>query len=456
MSLQSRLMMVLTALLCVLLTAVLLISYDKGVHEVEEFLDGQLALSNRLLDAQVQGMLSNGSIQADAAGEPPVLVEILERADRGEYEPELAFKVWDSAGRILLHSDNAAEMPRLAAAEDQEVSYAGRQWLISAHHSKTGSYVIQTAHPLETRDVVGLDVMWRVISPLLIGIPLLLVAVYFAIKKTFKPVFQLGKSINQRSVTDTEPIPLDDVIEELKPLIRSFNSLLARMNQSLKNEQQFTANAAHELRSPIAGIKVQAQVAALSSDGKVKNKSVQQILLGIQRCERLINQMLRLARLDPSQPDTIKRENVAVRQVVRDAIEVAANLVSERQQKVVVEGEHQESVAAVDRELLATALSNLIENASKYSPVGSDIRVWFTQSNNDVCFMVTDQGSGIPEQEIDRLMQRFARGDNIAGQTGAGLGLAIVERIVKLHGGRFELRPNEDVGMSASICIPLG
>ena len=452
-SLQARLLLSVSVILLTLLTAVTVISYDKGVHEVEEFLNGQLALSHRLIDAQVQNTMKSSVLPRMSNSQDRTLIEMIANDDRSEYEPELAFKVWNMSGSVVLQSSNAIDMPKLQIGREQEVNFDGRSWLIRNHLSSTGMYVIQTAHPLGTRALVGLDVMWRVISPLLIGIPIGLFLLYVAIRRTFRPIQQLSNQIADRDVFDTTPIILTDVIKELKPLISSFNQLLTRITKSYKSEREFTANAAHELRSPIAGIKIQAQVAEVSTDPIVKRNALRQVLLGIKRCERLISQMLRLAKLDPDHPDTLKLERVAASEIALDAIEVVASEVRDREQRILFDDRTQNLMINADSDLLSTALSNLLENASKYSPSHTVIQLVLAQRGEQVRFEIRDEGPGLPPDDLDRLKQRFARGSDTAGQTGAGLGLSIVEKIVKLHRGKLTLSSEVGQGLSVVICV---
>ncbi len=455
-SLQSRLMVLVSLSTILIFTIAVWFGYQKGRHEVEEFLDGQLMLSTRLLQAQMHHSVGAGKVSAsqeDTAHPYRDLIEILAKDDRGPYEPELAFKIWGASGQLLLQSSNANEMPRLSQGAGQESSFDGRLWRISSKKTEEGSFYIQTAHPLDTRHSVGLDVAFNVLSPLLLGLPFLLALVYCAIRNATKPIRLMSEKIKNKKIGDTTEIPMDQVLDELQPLIHSFNILLNRLNMTFANERQFTANAAHELRSPIAGIKIQAQLAFSAREPTIKDRAISQVVSGIRRCEKLIEQMLRLARLDPAHPDSLNMHLTSISMLTREAIRLEQLGADEKNQRIVFSDCSDAIELVCDRELILVAVSNLISNAVKYSPNNSEINVKILVLKELIEISVVDCGPGIPESELAQITQRFSRGTNAFGNEGSGLGLSIVERIVQIHHAVLKVKNLVPNGLYVSILL---
>jgi two-component system sensor histidine kinase QseC len=455
-SLQSRLMVLISLSTILIFAVAVWFGYQKGRHEVEEFLDGQLMLSTRLLDAQMShsiGALKNNTVLQNGVQPYRDLIEILAKDDRGPYEPELAFKIWDVSGQLLLQSSNAKEMPRLSQGPGQEAYFDGRLWRIASKKTNGQSLYIQTAHPLDTRHSVGLDVALNVMSPLLLGLPFLLALVYFSIGNATKPIRLLSENIKNKKIGDTTLIPMDQVLNELQPLINSFNILLNRLNRTFASERQFTANAAHELRSPIAGIKIQAQLAFSSRDPAIKEKAIGQVVMGVRRSEKLIEQMLRLARLDPDHPDNLNMDSTNVAVLVREAIRLEQSSAEEKNQRLVFYDCPDTISVVCDRELILVAVANLLGNAVKYSPQHSEILIKILLFKESIEISVSDQGPGVPESELVHITKRFSRGMNAYPNEGSGLGLAIVERIVHIHHATLEIKNLVPNGLFVGISL---
>ena len=447
-SLQTRLMVLISLSTILIFAVAVWFGYQKGRHEVEEFLDGQLMLSTRLLEAQMHHSESPGQLHSQPYRD---LIEILAKDDRGPYEPELAFKIWNASGQLILQSSNADGMPRLDRGPGQESFFNDRLWRVSSKKTDGNAFYIQTAHPLDTRHSVGLDVAFNVMSPLLLGLPFLLTLVFFAIRNSLKSIRLLGKKIQEKKIGDTTQIPLDQVFQELQPLINSFNILLNRLNITFASERQFTANAAHELRSPIAGIKIQAQLAFSARDPAIKDRAIGHVVSGILRCEKLIGQMLRLARLDPDHPENLNMHSVSIAGLVKEAIALEQSGADEKKQRIVSVDCPDSVEVMCDHDLMLVALSNLIGNAIKYSPNCSEISVRIQVLQETVQVSISDQGPGIHESELANITKRFARGANSSTNEGSGLGLAIVERIIQIHHAALEIKNLDSNGLEVSI-----
>jgi two-component system sensor histidine kinase QseC len=242
-------------------------------------------------------------------------------------------------------------------------------------------------------------------------------------------------------------LPASQAPAEVRPLIDSLNALLARLAATLENERRFTADAAHELRTPLAALKVQAQVALASDVGEEQRHALRQVLAGTERAARLVNQLLRLARLDPlGRLD--RSDHVVLAAVVEEAADALAPLALAKRQVLQVHLPEPDVSAPGDADLLGTALRNLLDNAIRYSPEGSEIEMG--AEADGPCLWVSDEGPGAPPEQLSRLTERFFRG-TAEGAEGSGLGLAIVRRIAELHGARLTLANRPGKGMRAEL-----
>ena len=250
-----------------------------------------------------------------------------------------------------------------------------------------------------------------------------------------------------RSPENLSPLAGRAAPREAQPLVAAINRLLYRLNGSLENERRFTADAAHELRTPLAAARVQTQVAMLSTDMDKRNHALAQTLAGLDRATRLVEQMLRLARLDPlaTLPDPTA---VDLSQLARDV--VAGSLDATRKCVIDVDIDDEKIVVEGVPDLLQVALRNLVDNAVRYSPEGSRITVALRREHGQPVLSVADNGPGVSETELPRLVERFYRSPEVVAE-GSGLGLTIVHRIAELHGARLELANRAAGGLEARL-----
>lgn len=438
-SIRTQLLLTISIALMVIWGVVAWLAYDKGLHEAEELMDGQLALSARLLDGQIKHEeISHPNVwypvqSGSSEMTNPALIENLDPEGRLPYEQELAFQIWTVNGVLKLYSENALGMIRSSVQGYGHQEFNDLLWRTYTKTTLDGNYVIQVAHPLNTRDRIGLDVAWRVIIPLLIALPLLILAMGWAINRSLMPLNRVANDLVRRKKVELEPIPLQGVPREILPIIQAFNVLLARVSSSIQHERRFTSNAAHELRTPLAGIKLYAQLAESTTEPAEREKFLSQVLNGIARADRLVEQMLSLARLDPDS-SVLKRdqEQIDIRTLLLEVQDMEEINIRNRHQKVELDIPADATFVMGYEDLLLVALRNLIGNASKYSPPQTVIQLGSWRSDDSFGLYVQDQGTGIAQDELPTITQRFKRGKEVTAE-GSGLGLAIVERIAEIH-----------------------
>ena len=425
-SLRRRLLraVLLAALLSFTLSGVL--TYREAQHEAEEMMDGHLAQSARLLLALVR---DNESHLSDLA----TRLATVRSDQRNLYEPPLEFQIGRADGSLLLRSERAPRASLSASPGYSIIDHEGRPWRILDLKSASGDYQVQVGQAIELRDRAALEVAGQSVLPVVLISPLLLLLIYFSIRRGMKPLDDLATDVASRSPENLMPLASRHAPREVQPLVAALNRLLYRLRDTLDAERRFTADAAHELRTPLAVVKVQAQVAQRSVDDDDRGHALMQVVAGTDRATRVLEQLLRLARLDPlaglPHPATIDLAELA-RQVVADAGPAAKERNLRLQAtSVCVRG---------DAELLQILLRNLLDNALRYTPAGAAITVFAGLQASEVRLGVADDGPGVAPDDLPRLVERFYRGREASAE-GSGLGLAIAQRIAELHGAHFEV-----------------
>jgi len=415
------------------------VSYLKARHEAGELLDGQLAQSSKLLMAQAEHEME------DLAEVAALVEEVVDRVDH-PYEQPLEFQIWGADGRLLLKSNDAPSVPLSRADGYSDIRHAGKPWRMFSIWSPDHRFQVQVAEPLAGREQVALDVAMQVGLPIILVLPLIALVIFWAVRHALRPMEELAGTVATRTAANLTPLQTDGLPREVLSLAVALNRLLDRLNHALDSERRFTADAAHELRTPLAAIQIQAQVALASQKEEGRAHALEQVLAGTRRATRLVEQLLRLARLDPlaGLPTTHSIELTAlVRQVVEELH------LGSQAERLRVEVLDNTSVAG-DPDLLRVALRNLLDNALRYSPPGSRITLGASLENGAPRLWVDDNGPGVAEEELPRLTERFYRGGEVT-QGGSGLGLAIVARIAQLHGARLSLENRAEGGLRAML-----
>lgn len=441
-SLRWRLLRTVSIVSLVIWALTGLLSYLQARHEAEEFLDGHLASSARTLLALVH----------DNEAQLPDLKARLDGTRRQQheiYDPQLEFQVGKADGTILLRSRNAPEIPMRGVAGFIDIERDDQSWRLYNLAPPDENYRIQVAQPMDLREKAALEVAMRTVEPVGVILPLLLLLIYFSIRRGLRPLEALAADVSARTPENLSALTSRAVPLEALPLVAAVNRLMFRLGETLENERRFTADAAHELRTPLAAVKTQAQVALMSQDPQAREHALRQLLTGADRAGRLIEQLLRLARLDPlsSLPDgravdlyDLARETVA--DMLDNALSRGHSLdIQAAGGPVVVNGDHG---------LLAVALRNLIDNALRHTPTGGHVMVRVGNDNGHAELSVLDDGPGVEADELPHLCERFHRGRETQAE-GSGLGLAIVRRIADLHGASPQFENGPQGGFIARI-----
>jgi two-component system sensor histidine kinase QseC len=428
-SLRNRLLLTLLPATLVMWALVGVIIYAATQNEVDELIDAQLAQSARLLLNLMGHELKEEESMADEFSDDDIAQQFSEFTHR--YEQQLAFQMWLLRENRIWLRTNSAPLYRLAERdagfEDRVIE--GNRWRIYVVTDADRTIQVQVGENSERRQALRDYIAWRVLIPILLAVPLLAFMIWYGVSRAMAPLRNIAADVKNRRPDNLHPIGGAVVPLETQPLIDALNALFQRLQQAFETERRFTADAAHELRTPLAALKTQAQVALRATDDAERRQALAQVVNGVDRATHLAQQLLTLARIDPTlwvgrdQVDLPALAAEVLAEIAPAALARAIDLGLEARASAIVRG---------DRAMLAILLRNLVDNAIKFTPTGGKVEVRVGRDGERIVLSVDDSGTGIPPQERTRVFERFYRRiDALA--PGSGLGLSIVKRIADLH-----------------------
>jgi two-component system sensor histidine kinase TctE len=326
-----------------------------------------------------------------------------------------------------------------AHGNDVRIAYAWREFRPNGGAPRYA--LVQVAETLEKRSHLANEIIRGVIVPQFIVLPIAVVLVWFGLSRGLAPLAALQARIRARDPNDMSPIDPRGAPEEISPVVASFNELLERLSRNMQMQQRFLADAAHQMKTPLAGLRTQAELALRETDPQQLKRSLRQIATSTERATHLINQLLALAQAEHQATDPARFEVVELNALARSVVqESVPDAISKRVDLGFEPAEQPTRIVAVPL-LLREMLLNLVDNALRYTPQGGSVTVRIRQQGETAFIDVEDTGPGIPEAERQRVFDRFYRilGTNVDG---SGLGLAIVREIVERHDGLLRVGPN--------------
>lgn len=417
-------------------------------------------IADELFDAQMAQMASS---LIDASAAPDFVFQLWRIEDAAHPHHHHQREVARPA-TLLVHSAAAPQTPLVDHDGFSERLWGNELWRFYSVRDHDGDYQAQVGQRHDLRYALARDAAGHMLMPLLAGLPLLALAIWLAVGSALRPLSATTKAVAARRPEQLEALPIAPAPAEVLPLIDALNALFARIRRTLDSERQFTANAAHELRTPLAALKTQAQVALRAETGSrhdatadaARQHALEQVIAGVDRMTRLTEQLLTLARLDPEQT-TLARIPVDLAAI---AIDVCALLEPGAHARGVELSLACEALAAdatrVDgvAELLGAVLRNLVDNAIRHAR--GAVVVSLQRAADRIELHVDDDGPGIAPAQRQQALERFERlgecGEDAAG--GSGLGLSIAARICELHGGELLLGDSPRGGLRATVCLP--
>ncbi len=436
-SLQARLLALLLSLVTIVWLGAAVLTWVDVQHELDELLDGHLAQAAALLVVQ--------QARSDDHDDD----EVTDAPSLHKYAPKVAFQVFHE-GRLMMRSANAGTAPlstRTLGFSTVQLNNH-ESWRVFATRGGESDVQVFVGEQTDTRDDILWAILQGVLLPLLLALPLLALLLWWAVRHGLEPLRQLSQALGRRQPQALEPVVLKDVPTEIEPLVQALNGLFGRIDAMVTSERRFTSDAAHELRTPIAAIRTQAQVAlGAGNDAAQRDHALQFTLAGCDRATRLVEQLLTLSRLESaanpgaSLPlNTLIDLSALTRRTCADLAPAAL----QRQQELVLEAPAVCLVAG-DETLLGVLVRNLVDNALRYSPPEATVQVSVAMQSGQVELQVQDSGAGLTEPEIARLGERFYR---VLGsdQPGSGLGWSIVKRVAAVFSAHIRIQRSSLLG----------
>ncbi|MDG1733012.1 MAG: ATP-binding protein [Thalassotalea sp.] len=403
--------------------------YSASMERAEQLFDGQLkSLANAL-----------------------IIIETKDKSIGTGQHSEFAFQIWKNK-QLFLHSDNT---PRTAIKNFNEgfsdINFSGKRWRSFSYTDEVNDKWIIVAQPIATRFELAEEMTLAAVSPLVFSIPLIALFISFAVKRSLKPINQLSQLLNAKQAKDLTPISIERNSKELMPITDTLNDLLLRLGDAFTREQRFAADVAHELRTPISVVKVNAHNLKNECDKLMINNQDTEVNFadleqGIDRLASVVEQILLLNKTNHEHL-SVHFSQLNLQRLGQEVISEIYNEIDQQQQSIELDAD--QLFINGDEVSLKIALQNLILNASKYAGRKCHIKVTVKELAGLLHLSVEDTGPGIEASELPKVLQRFYRGESLLQQStikGSGLGLSIVKQIANLHNAKLELAASQDLG----------
>ncbi|MCC2956119.1 sensor histidine kinase N-terminal domain-containing protein [Massilia sp. IC2-477] len=435
-SLRGRLLWYLLAAITIAALAQASIAYRTALHDADQIFDyhmQQMALSLRsgtpLSNTEAQRRL-------EAQTDKP-----------GTNNDDMVVQMWSPDGVQVFHSVSRAKLPQRAVLGFSNVKANNTVYRVFS--IQTENQTVQVAQDLAVRRNMAGNLALRTLGPIAVMMPILMLVVWWVVSGSLDPVARVRSQVASRQADDLSPVSEAGLPDEVRPLVQELNLLFGRVKTAFDAQQTFVADAAHELRTPLAALRLQAQSLDRAESPEARKLAVSRLTAGIDRATRLVEQLLVLARQEAAATSTAARPvdlSDLARRTVADLAGVAAA-------KGVDMGVHHADPATVEGQpdALHILLRNLVDNAIKYTPQGGTADISVRSEAGNISVTVEDSGPGIPPEERERVFDRFYR---VAGSeaAGSGLGLAIIKAIAERHGATLALGQSERLGgLSATV-----
>jgi two-component system sensor histidine kinase QseC len=432
-SLQGRLLVLVLGTVVTVWLAAAVGTWLDASHELDELLDGHLAQAAALLVVQQASEVGDDDHRVDA----PTL---------HRYAPKVAFQVWHE-GRLSVRSSNAPAQPMVPSDQRLEggfttVQLEGKAWRVFVTDGAERDVRVYVGEQLESRAAILWALLRATLTPMAVALPLLTLAAWWAVRRGVAPMRKLGRALAGRDPRTLQPVEVAGAPSEMVPMLDALNSLFGRIGSLMESERRFTSDAAHELRTPIAAVRTQAQVALAEADADLRRHALQSTLEGCDRAARLVDQLLTLSRVEAG--STPVKASLDLSALARSVAAEVAPWALEKQQSFELEASQGCPVLA-EETLMRVLLRNLLDNAVRYSPPYARVRVQVRPEEGGVLLRVEDSGPGLADADAQRLGERFFRVLG-SGQSGSGLGWSIVRRIAAVHGAKVHVGRSAELG----------
>jgi len=413
---------------------------------IQPYLDAQLIRASDLI-----GILNRSTTSTEKIKNEIIAYLLRTQSITGQ---KFLFQVWGKDGKRLMHSPNYPEISLKDAPvgfSDREIQ--GNDWRIYGTYDKNQGVKIVVAELYNLRRELADDIARSNANILLITYPVFGILVWFIISVALRSITRVTTEISNRASTFLEPVQLTEIPNEIKPLVAELNQLFIRLKLAFERNKRFAADAAHELRTPLAALKTHVQVALKADNDADRTKALKKVIESVDRSSHVVAQLLTLSRLGEEEALT----DIKPVDLHKLAIEIIAFLAPHALEKNIeleLAPAPREGTILGNDTALGILIRNIVDNAIRYTPSGGEIKVAIIDTGTKVIFRVTDTGSGIPPELRERVFERFYR---VLGTkaSGSGLGLAIVSQITSLHHAEINLAtPPNGIGLQFDVAFP--
>jgi two-component system sensor histidine kinase QseC len=457
-SIRRRLVLLVLTSIVLIWGIALISSYRQAKREVGEWEEARLAELTQilaLLDQPNLTTLANARIdvrEEEEGGEAGA-----NNSDDDDALPRDAlFQVRSANGDVLagspqLRALKAWDLPVPSASGTQDIMLGGQLWHSFTLRNTALGHTVRVFEPANTRSDLVSGVASRIARPTLFALPVLALLVWLSISWSLAPLKVLSGAIRARDINRLEPVDIGRAPTEVRPLVDAINLVLSRLRHSIERERAFTADAAHELKTPLAAIKVQAQVALAEPDTALQRLAMERVVQGVDRSARLAEQLLLLARLDVH--EKLSTAPLKPAALAKDALLANERNAQQKNIRVTLTGDMRAEINA-EPVLIGILFDNLLDNAIKYGRAGGCIEVAVQSEFGRVQLTVRDDGPGVAPSDLARLTNRFFRATGNHA-TGSGLGLSIVARIAEHFGASLRLGAGiGERGLAVEVSFP--
>ncbi|MET0006908.1 MAG: ATP-binding protein [Candidatus Thiodiazotropha sp. 6PLUC4] len=481
-SIRKRLLVGLISTIIILWLVSAFFVYRAASSEVEEIYDATLAQEARILatlmthevkeDSEVKETIQKlvYELGEDVVQNSPLFMQIVQQYTSAEnkkdyltlvprdrvkghrYESKIAFLIKGANGKTYLRSNLPASFNEFEK-EYNNFIINGKEWRMFGLTEPSAQFNVLVGELLEVRQETVSEIVFNSLWPILISLPAIGLFIWIVVGGGLKPLKDIAAKVENRDPNSLESISTEDVPDEVIPMVESLNRLFLRVDSTLENERRFTADAAHELRTPLAALKTLAQAKSLT-EGHNHAGFLDQVIRGVDRATHLLEQLLTLARMDSQSLDESHIQKVDIHQETINILSSIAALAIDKDIEISFDGPSEPVMVSGYSPAIQILLRNLIDNAIRYTPNKGEVSVKLTQLDDGVKVIVEDTGPGIPQEQQEGIYQRFRRGEDINNTQGSGLGLAIVKRIIELHSATIEMQNRKESGLRISVLFP--
>lgn len=428
-------------------------------RDIQTQLDAQLIRTALRMQAFFSGKISDENLKAIQASlattmNPKIVLRQGRSPEsRAAKSPKnvLEFQLWNPEGKLILHSSSAPKIPLSSGKTGLSSLWLdGHAWRVNTVYNNDNKLTLMVAERANYREELENQLTQDSIFIMLITYPFLGFLIWIIVGRGLDTLKKVAGEVKSRDPTYLNPVDLESVPTEIEPLVSELNSLFIRLQDAFDKEKRFTADAAHELKTPLAALSAQTQVALRAETPEERKSALIKVLSGVNRGTHVIQQLLTLSRMDPEATINDLTEIVLARAAADIAVQLAPEAIAKNIDLELLTPDSEASIIG-NATSISILLRNLVDNAIRYTPENGTVQIDVQETKKQVMLRVIDTGPGIPEELRQRVFERFYR---VIGSkaTGSGLGLGIVLQIVKLHEAEIKLlTPESGKGLEIQI-----